>query len=123
MNYEEAKALQESWGDKPCDHRSFTDKYLFGSKTGDFVCEQCGKFFTQRQKAQRARSKESPKLDKLLEQNALIKDRLAVLTKRKDLLDELGKQDVSSSMLDPFIQEQESLIALADQLIKEIGAG
>jgi len=122
MEYEEAKALKESWGDKACDHPSFADKYLFGSKTGDFVCEQCGNFFTKRQKDQRARSKETPKLDKLLEQNALIKDRLAVLTKRKDLLAQLGEQDVSSSIFDPFLQEQESLIALADQLIKEMGA-
>jgi len=123
VDYQEAKELQERWGDQPCNHPSFTDKYLFGSKTGDFVCEQCGKFFTQRQKAQRARSQESPKLDKLLEQNGVIKDRLAVLTKRKDLLAQFYGQDGSSSGLDPFIQQQESLIALADQLIKDIGAG
>ena len=123
MEYQEAKALQESWGDKPCDHPSFTDKYLFGSKTGDFVCEQCGKFFTQRQKDQRARSQEAPKLDKLLEQNNVIKDRLAMITKHKDLLAQLETNGASSSTFDPIIKEQETLIKLADQLIKEMGIG
>lgn len=121
MDYQEAKALQESWGDKSCDHPSFTDKYLFGSKTGDFVCEQCGKFFTQRQKAQRARSQEAPELDKLLQQNSIIKDRLAAITKHKDLLAQLEANGTSSLMFEPFIKEQESLIALADQLIKDMG--
>jgi len=120
VDYHEAKELQERWGDQACDHPSFTDKYLFGSKTGDFVCEQCGQFFTQRQKAQRARSKESPKLDKLLEQNAVIKDRLAVLNKHKAELTQIG---TSSTSIDPYIQQQENLIKLADQLIQEMGVG
>jgi len=121
MEYEEAKALKESWGDKPCDHPSFADKYLFGSKTGDFVCEQCGQFFTQRQKDQRSRSVKQPTLEKLLEQNMVIRDRLAVISKRKDLLALIGERDPSASLFDDFTKEQESFIKLADTLIKEMG--
>ena len=121
MEYEEAKALKESWGDKPCNHPSFADKYLFGSKTGDFVCEQCGQFFTQRQKDQRSRSVKQPTLEKLLEQNMVIRDRLAVISKRKDLLALIGERDPSASLFDNFTKEQESFIKLADTLIKEMG--
>ncbi len=121
MEYSEAKALKESWGDKPCDHPSFADKYLFGSKTGDFVCEQCGQFFTQRQKDQRSRNVNQPKLGKLLEQNVVIRDRLAIISKRKDLLALIEKRDPSAPTFDAFTKEQESLIKLADALIKEMG--
>ena len=121
MEYEEAKALKESWGDKPCNHPSYTDKYLFGSKTGDFVCEQCGQFFTQRQKDQRARSVKQPALGKLLEQNVEIRDRLAVISKHKDLLALIGERDPSASLYNAFTKEQESFIKLADTLIKEMG--
>ncbi len=45
MHYEDVLALRKAWGDKPCDHPEFTDEYLFGSRTGDYVCTQCGKSF------------------------------------------------------------------------------
>ena len=121
MEYEEAKALKKSWGDKPCDHPSFADKYLFGSKTGDFVCEQCGTFFTQRQKAQQSLNKNHPKLEKLLKDNAMIKERLDTITKHKDLLSPLEERDSATSILDTYMNEQETLISLADTLIKEMG--
>lgn len=121
MEYEAAKALKESWGEKPCDHPSFADKYLFGSKTGDFVCEQCGQFFTQRQKKQCSGNMSHPKLKKLIELNTVIKERLDTITKHKDLLTPLEERDSAISILDTYMNEQETLINLADTLIKEMG--
>lgn len=43
MQLEEAKKLREAWGDKQCDHPSLSKEYHFGSATGDYVCDQCGK--------------------------------------------------------------------------------
>lgn len=121
MEYEAAKALKESWGDKPCTHPSFTDKYLFGSKTGDFVCEQCGTFFTQRQKAQQSLNQNHPKLEKLLKHNVVIKERLDTITKHKELLTPLEARDSASSIFEAYVKEQETLISLSDTLIKEMG--
>jgi transposase-like protein len=49
MQYEKAKELKESWGNKPCTHPNFDKEYYLSSQTGDYVCTQCGSTFTKEQ--------------------------------------------------------------------------
>ncbi|WP_338338364.1 KTSC domain-containing protein [Xanthomonas citri pv. bilvae] len=34
--------FRQAWGDKPCDHSYIEKEYRLGSKTGEYVCTQCG---------------------------------------------------------------------------------
>jgi hypothetical protein len=45
MQHDKASKLEESWGNKPCDHPKFDKEYFLGSATGDWVCTQCGRAF------------------------------------------------------------------------------
>ncbi|MFT6420957.1 MAG: hypothetical protein ACJA0O_001489 [Porticoccus sp.] len=113
MTLEEAKALRESWGDKPCNHPSFADEYMFGSKTGDFVCEQCGRSFTKRQR-------DNLRLNRFLQQKDLIKERLDTLSQRKSKLTEVAQSESGSSvmLLEALLKDQEQLILRAEELIQ-----
>ena len=43
MTHAEAEALSKQWGDKPCDHpRLVEETPMFGQRTGDYYCAQCG---------------------------------------------------------------------------------
>lgn len=50
MQYNEAKVLRESWGNKVCSHPHLEKKYYLGADTMDFVCTACGKEFTRDEK-------------------------------------------------------------------------
>ena len=58
MDIKQAEALPEAWGDKPCEHPAFSKEKINGiignqfieSKTGEFICTQCGQDFTREEK-------------------------------------------------------------------------
>jgi transposase-like protein len=50
MQLQEAKKLRDQWRDAPCNHPHFAKEYDGSSNTGDYVCTQCGKTFTEKQK-------------------------------------------------------------------------
>ena len=52
MQKKRAVALQQEWGEKPCDHPAFAKEYDLGERTGNHICTQCGKIFTFREKAE-----------------------------------------------------------------------
>ncbi|MEO6864064.1 MAG: hypothetical protein ABI229_01310 [Gemmatimonadaceae bacterium] len=52
MQKKRATALQQEWGDKPCVHPAFAKEYDLGKRTGNYVCTQCGKTLTFREKAE-----------------------------------------------------------------------
>lgn len=60
MNTKKAEILRKTWGDKPCNHPSFEKEtfpatYETGgveTKTGDYVCSQCGECFTKEEMEQ-----------------------------------------------------------------------
>ncbi len=39
---EEAKKLQVKWSSKPCKHPSWGKECYLATRTGDYVCLQCG---------------------------------------------------------------------------------
>jgi len=47
-----AVELQQSWGDKPCDHPAFSREYDLGERTGNYCCTQCGASLTFREKSE-----------------------------------------------------------------------
>jgi hypothetical protein len=47
-----ALALQQEWGEKPCDHPAFAKEYDEGERTGNFFCTQCGAPISFRQRAE-----------------------------------------------------------------------
>ena len=58
MDIKKGKELRESWGDRPCNHPSFS-KETYGQvlssgyveqKTGDYLCTVCGAEFTEAEK-------------------------------------------------------------------------
>jgi len=59
MQKKRALALQQEWGDKPCDHPAFAKEYDNGERTGKFVCTQCGTTVTFREKAEIVASRSS----------------------------------------------------------------
>jgi hypothetical protein len=120
MQHEEAKALRESWGDKPCDHPAFEDKYLFGSKTGDFFCSQCGQSFTQRQKAARCRQASNPKLEKFLVQSNKIKELQEKIVSRKDRFAAFEKAKPDNEVVTQLLKDQEALLVVLDQALMEV---
>lgn len=120
MDYEEAKVLRESWGEKPCDHPAFEDKYLFGSKTGDFFCAQCGQSFTQRQKASRSLQASNPRMDNFLTQSTAIKERLENIIKRKDRLAAFEKACPNNEFIPQLLKDQQSMLERLDQMLMEM---
>lgn len=52
MQMKRAQQLREEWGDKPCDHPAFSKEYDHGPHTGNYLCTQCGRSFTWREKAE-----------------------------------------------------------------------
>ncbi|TNF07886.1 MAG: hypothetical protein EP323_02365 [Gammaproteobacteria bacterium] len=123
MEYEEVKALREAWGGKPCDHPDFTDEILFGSKTGDFVCTQCGGSFTKREKDSMNRAGASPKISQLTEQNKILKERIDQINSRKDKLEPMASEAGGHTLLDSLLLQQQGVIALLDELIESTEGG
>lgn len=121
MEYEEVKALRVAWGDKPCDHPDFTDEILFGSKTGDYICVQCGKSFTKREKDAMNRKGAPPALLQLAEQNAMLKERIDSLNSRKDLLEPLAGAPGGCPSLNALLLEQQAVLKLMDELLESLG--
>ena len=52
MQRKRAIVLQQEWGDKPCDHPAFAKEYDMGERTGSFICTQCGKQITFKERAE-----------------------------------------------------------------------
>ena len=60
MEIKKAEQLRKKWGDKPCSHPSFEEETFpatketewLQTKTGDYVCLQCGRVFTKTEKEQ-----------------------------------------------------------------------
>jgi transcription elongation factor Elf1 len=52
MQRKKAQELRKAWGDKPCDHPSFSREYDAGERTGSYCCTQCGASVTFREKAE-----------------------------------------------------------------------
>ncbi len=52
MKRKQALALQEAWGDRPCDHPEIAREYDQGVRTGLYVCTQCGHTLSFREKVQ-----------------------------------------------------------------------
>lgn len=58
MTIDEAKKLRKEWGSKPCDHPHFekecypatAETGYVPTKTGDWICTQCGEDFTKEEK-------------------------------------------------------------------------
>lgn len=58
MDIKKGERLREEWGNKPCNHPSFEKETqgaaLSGgyveSKTGDYICTQCGEVFLKTEK-------------------------------------------------------------------------
>lgn len=46
MQSREADELRKTWGDKPCVHPRLVKEYYLGTQTGDYVCVQCGREFS-----------------------------------------------------------------------------
>ena len=52
MQRKKAIALQQAWGDRPCDHPDLAREYdAEGERTGNYVCTQCGAILTFRERA------------------------------------------------------------------------
>jgi transposase-like protein len=50
MKRKKALELQQAWGDQPCPHPAFAKEYDLGVRTGNFICTQCGRTFSVREK-------------------------------------------------------------------------
>jgi hypothetical protein len=50
MKRKRALQLQQEWGDRPCAHPAFAKEYDHGARTGSFVCTQCGRIVSLREK-------------------------------------------------------------------------
>ena len=57
MQRKKAEELKAAWGDAPCDHPSLSKEYDQGERTGSYVCAQCGRRFTFKEKAELAASR------------------------------------------------------------------
>ncbi|MFI5256645.1 MAG: hypothetical protein ACHQRK_05225 [Gemmatimonadales bacterium] len=54
MKRKRAEELRERWGDAPCEHPQLAKLYDLGAATGVFVCVQCGRELSFREKAELA---------------------------------------------------------------------
>lgn len=52
MQRKKAIALQQAWGEQPCDHPAFSREYDMGERTGNHCCTQCGATLSFREKAE-----------------------------------------------------------------------
>ena len=52
--------LQKAWGDRPCDHPSFSREYDMGERTGNYCCTQCGATLSFREKAELTAGRTTP---------------------------------------------------------------
>lgn len=52
MQKKRAAALQVEWGGKPCNHPALAKEYDDGTRTGNYVCTQCGNMITFRERAE-----------------------------------------------------------------------
>ncbi|MEZ5528720.1 MAG: hypothetical protein R3E57_02065 [Porticoccaceae bacterium] len=118
MEYEEVKALREAWGDKPCDHPDFTDEILFGSRTGDFICIQCGESFTKRERDSMNRAGAHPKITRMVEQHKMLQERIELINTRKNKLETMAAGLQGQSPLDALLMQQQGVITLLDELIQ-----
>lgn len=59
MDIKKGQRLRDNWKNKPCEHPNFEQETqgapIIGlgyveSKTGDYICTQCGKVFTKAEK-------------------------------------------------------------------------
>jgi hypothetical protein len=57
LKQKRAQELREAWGDAPCEHPKLAKLYDLGTHTGNFVCIQCGRVFSFREKAELAASR------------------------------------------------------------------
>jgi hypothetical protein len=60
MKRKRALELQQAWGDRACDHPAFAKEYDQGTRTGSFVCTQCGAILGFREKSQIVASRRAP---------------------------------------------------------------
>ncbi|MCC6317462.1 MAG: hypothetical protein IT361_07170 [Gemmatimonadaceae bacterium] len=52
MQRRKAVELREQWGDRTCDHPTFSREYDQGERTGNYCCTQCGTAITFRERAE-----------------------------------------------------------------------
>lgn len=50
MKRKRALELRQAWGDRSCPHPAFAKEYDLGERTGNFICTQCGRSFSVREK-------------------------------------------------------------------------
>ena len=60
MQRRKSLALQQAWGDKPCEHPEFSREYDMGERTGNYCCTQCGVSVTFREKAEITAARGAP---------------------------------------------------------------
>ena len=60
MKKKRAMELQAAWGDKPCPHPTLAKEYDLGARTGNFICTQCGKVLSFRERAELRASRTTP---------------------------------------------------------------
>lgn len=52
LQRKKAAELRQKWGDRPCDHPTFSREYDMGERTGNYACTQCGATVTFRERAE-----------------------------------------------------------------------
>jgi len=52
MQSKRADELRQAWNGKPCEHPAFAKRYDLGKRTGDYVCTQCGRVISFRERAE-----------------------------------------------------------------------
>ena len=60
MQRKKAIELQKAWGDRPCEHPTFSREYDMGERTGRYCCTQCGATFSFREKAELTAARTAP---------------------------------------------------------------
>ena len=59
LQRKKAVELQQQWGNKPCDHPTFSREYDLGERTGNYCCTQCGASLSFREKAELTAARDS----------------------------------------------------------------
>ena len=53
MKQKQAQKLRESWGSAACEHPALAREYdAEGERTGDYICTQCGRTLTFKERAE-----------------------------------------------------------------------
>ena len=60
MKKKRAIELQAVWGDRPCPHPALAKEYDLGARTGNFICTQCGRVLSFRERAELKASRAAP---------------------------------------------------------------